>query len=91
MMSSWRALRRGATGKRKTHLYPKCDAPSQLQLSVKLAVSVRGYFDCVKLISMAVSDKPGAGFFKFFIHLLTQHAPAHSVTLHAIVAVHFCC
>jgi hypothetical protein len=63
MMSPRRALYRSATGKRNTHLYPKRNTLPQLELSVKLVVSVIGYFDCVKEISMAVSDTPGGGYY----------------------------
>jgi hypothetical protein len=56
MRSPWPELRRSATGKRKTYLYPKCNELSQLKLSVKFVLPVRGYFDRVKEMSMAVSD-----------------------------------
>ena len=57
MRSPWPELRRCATGKRKIHLQLKSN-----ELSVKLVLPVTGYLDCVKEMSMAVSDKPDGGY-----------------------------
>jgi len=62
MRSPWPKLRSSATGKRKMYFFPKRNELSQLKLSVKLVLPVRGYFDCVKEMSMAVSDKPDGGY-----------------------------
>jgi hypothetical protein len=63
MRGPWPALRRSATGKWKIYLFLKHKELSQLKLSVKLVVSARGYFYCVKEMSMAVSDKPDGGYY----------------------------
>jgi hypothetical protein len=57
MRSPWPELHRRVTGKKKIYLYPKRN-----EISVKLVLPVRGYFDCVKGMSMAVSDKPDGGY-----------------------------
>lgn len=44
------------------YFFPKRNGLSQLKISVKLVLPVRGYIDCVKEMSMAVSDKPDGGY-----------------------------
>ena len=64
MRSPWPELHHSDTGKRKIRVYryPKRNELSQSELSVKLVLPVRGYFDCLKEVSMAVSDKPDGGY-----------------------------
>lgn len=62
MRSPWPELCSSATGKRKMYFFPKRNELSQLKLSVKLVLPVRGYFDCVKEMSIAASDKQHGGY-----------------------------